>query len=341
MTTADAPLAGRTKIACAGSCFAQHIARYLNAAGGFQTAFETPPPGVGDHEDGYGQFACRYGNVYTVKQLRDLVEQALGLRPPIFDLVTDDDGRTWDLLRPRAVPDGFASEREARLDREYHLARVADMLREADVFVFTLGLTEAWVNRDGDYTYPVCPGTARGRFDPQEHAFHNDSYPEVEADLRRVVDLLTEVNPDLRIVLTVSPVPLVATYTGQPVVVATSYSKSVLRAACEAVVRDRAAVDYFPSYEMITSHVGGGRFFADNLRDVRPEGVRFVMETFFARFLGREAPATPAPAPSFVPASPQDSLPLPDQVECDELLNDPFGGAASLDGTPVPAGAAV
>jgi hypothetical protein len=40
---------------------------------------------------------------------------------------------------------------------------------------------------------------------------------------------------DLRIVLTVSPVPLVATVTGSHVVPATIYSKSVLRIAAQEI----------------------------------------------------------------------------------------------------------
>lgn len=58
--------------------------------------------------------------------------------------------------------------------------------------------------------------------------------------------------PHARIVLTVSPVPLSRTFTGQDVAVANCYSKSVLRAAAEAVVQQYDFVDYFPSYESVT-----------------------------------------------------------------------------------------
>ena len=77
-------------------------------------------------------------------------------------------------------------------------------------------------------------------------------------------------------------VPLTATASGQHVLTATSYSKSVLRASAGLVAEELDHVDYFPSFEIITHPVFGGRFFASNARSVKPEGVETVMGHFFA-----------------------------------------------------------
>ena len=61
-------------------------------------------------------------------------------------------------------------------------------------------------------------------------------------------------------ILTVSPVPLVATAAGKHVLVATTYSKSVLRVACEEVCQKAADVMYFPSYEIITGNYNRGSY---------------------------------------------------------------------------------
>jgi hypothetical protein len=89
------------------------------------------------------------------------------------------------------------------------------------------------------------------------------------------------VNGKLRILLTVSPVPLTATNSGRHVLVATTQSKSVLRAVAAQLSDNWRDVDYFPSYEIITSPVFRGAFFEPNLRSVHPRGVAFVMEQFF------------------------------------------------------------
>ena len=63
--------------------------------------------------------------------------------------------------------------------------------------------------------------------------------------------------------------------------VATSYSKAVLRVACEIVSSARDNVAYFPSYEIVTGPFARGSYFAEDLRSVTEEGVSHVMRMFF------------------------------------------------------------
>jgi hypothetical protein len=93
---------------------------------------------------------------------------------------------------------------------------------------------------------------------------------------------MRDTNDNLRIILTVSPVPLIATNSGQHVMVATAEAKSILRAVAGQLARYRPYVDYFPSYEIITSPVTQGVFFEPNRREISPMGVDFVMDHFFA-----------------------------------------------------------
>jgi hypothetical protein len=94
---------------------------------------------------------------------------------------------------------------------------------------------------------------------------------------------LALVNPLSKVILTVSPVPLVATASDRHVLAATLYSKSVLRVAAEEVSRAHAQVYYFPSYEIITGpHIAGGYFEADR-RNVSDAGVDHVMRVFMSR----------------------------------------------------------
>ena len=85
--------------------------------------------------------------------------------------------------------------------------------------------------------------------------------------------------------LTVSPVPLIATISDRHVLTATTYSKSVLRVAAEQATATIDAVDYFPSYEVITGQHNGHRHLAEDLRSVRPEGVAEVMSIFERHYL--------------------------------------------------------
>ena len=111
----------------------------------------------------------------------------------------------------------------------------------------------------------------------------------MDAFLRR----LRGVNPASRVILTVSPVPLAATYTGNHVLSATTYSKSVLRAAAERVVRSHSNCAYFPSYEIITGAFNRGSYFASDLRNAHDDGVDHVMRVFFSRY----GEGDPGPSP--------------------------------------------
>jgi hypothetical protein len=76
-----------------------------------------------------------------------------------------------------------STDREFDLLTAQHLARVVQAFREADVFVFTLGLTEAWVSALDGAVFPACPGTLAGEYDPARHGFRNFTATETKADL--------------------------------------------------------------------------------------------------------------------------------------------------------------
>jgi hypothetical protein len=50
---------------------------------------------------------------------------------------------------------------------------------DSSVFVFTLGLTEAWINRASGHVYRMCPGTEPCEFDPAQHEFRNFSHEKI------------------------------------------------------------------------------------------------------------------------------------------------------------------
>lgn len=309
------------RIATAGSCFAQHISRYLNAAGcGRYLAEQQHPLAMqqGAENASYQLYTARYGNIYSARQALELFQQAFGI-VPVIDDYAEQDGRHYDLLRPNAVPDGFASLSEAMADRRFHLSCVKTMFESAQAFVFTLGLTETWYHAGNGHTYPACPGTAKGVYDPALHLFRNMDYNEVLRDMEALLQGLRAVNPALKVILTVSPVPLVATYTAQNVLLASSYSKSVLRAVAGVIDARYDFVQYFPSYEIISHPASFGQYLESNLREAAERGVAHVMGSFIETLLepGEAAAAAPPPPPA---ASDRTADFL--RVECEEIFNE-------------------
>ncbi len=279
-----------------GSCFAQHIGRALVARRFGWLDTEPAPPGLSAdlaRQFNYGVFSCRTGNIYTVSLLRQWCNWALGITSAP-DEIWQRDGRYFDPFRPNIEPDGFASPDEAVISRLATISAFRTAIEQADVFVFTLGLTESWINRSGGYEYPVCPGVIAGMFDDSDHVFVNQDYPAIHAALQQVIGLLHQINPDMRFLLSVSPVPLTATNSGSHVLVASTGSKAILRAVAGQLASQNAMVDYFPAYEVITAPPFRGVFFEPNQRHVNRLGIAHVMNMFFAA-LGVSDTAAPGP----------------------------------------------
>ncbi|PTV95291.1 GSCFA family protein [Rhodobacter aestuarii] len=313
-----------------GSCFAQHISRalmtrkmnWLNA----EPAPGRTPPEIA-RSFNYGVFSARTGNIYTAAQLLIWARLAAGhIGPEAVELWTDEKGHVHDLLRPKIEPEGFVSEIEARASVLSTARAFKRCITEADVFVFTLGLTEGWINSRTGQSYSICPGTGVGTFDPEVHVFKNYTYPEILRDLELALELMWEMNPDLKVLLTVSPVPLVATASGDHVLVATQYSKSVLRAVAGDVARAHAAVDYFPSYEIIASPPTRGTFFEPNMRGIAAQGVDLVMGHFF-KGLNLTLPAHGRTTSDSAAREAADKKAAEEELVCEEMILERFNEA--------------
>jgi len=307
----------KMRISTFGSCFAQHFGRALKARDMGWFDAEPINPVISDETCqayGYRVFSARTANIYTTSLLNQWTRWALGHETPPGE-IWEKNGRLIDPFRPRIEPDGFASPEELLALRDVTLRAFRDCIEKSDIFVFTLGLTESWFNADG-YEYPMCPGTVAGSFDPDRHRFVNQGFNQVRQALAQAIQAMRAVNPDLRFLLTVSPVPLTATNAGQHVVTATMESKSILRAVAGEIARNRAFADYFPSYEIINSPAFRGVFFEPNMRSVNPRGVAFVMETFFTALERKFGLVTETRAPR---------RPSQDDLHCEEAMLEAFG----------------
>ncbi len=310
------------KVATAGSCFAQRLAHALQQQQFNYFSTEPGPaflPEKTRKKWNYGVYSARYGNVYSTAQLLQLLQRAFGEWTP-EPHVLEQDGRFYDPFRPYIQPQGFATVEALLADQQQHLQAVKQLIEEMDVFIFTLGLTEAWVNTADGSVYPVCPGCGPGEYDEHRYQFVNYRVHEVIEQLDAAIAFIQRVNPDCKVILTVSPVPLAATMTNTGVMRATSYSKSVLRIAAEEMFQKWPQVDYFSSYEVVTQTYNQSTYYQSDKRNVTDFAVDHVMTLFFRYFTQLELEKAPSEKQPEVSES--GNLPLTsvanDDVICDE-----------------------
>ncbi len=156
-----------TRIATAGSCFAQHISRKINQLG-FCYYVPESRGSLSEQERqrrNFGVFSARYGNIYTAQQLLQVFEEAFEGRLVHEQVWRREDGRFVNPYRPQIEPDGFDDEAEVITSRQNHLKFVRSTFLNADVLVFTLGLTSKEVPRlcRGGGSSLTFPGVWRRR----------------------------------------------------------------------------------------------------------------------------------------------------------------------------------
>ena len=294
VTSVKFQITSHDAVSTLGSCFAQHLARHIKDSG---LRYMVTEPLLETEEQTEQaammatQFSARYGNIYTTRQALQLLDRANGWETA--DDVWERNGRYFDAFRPHVRAGGFATIEELRDARIAHLQAVKRVFTESDVVVFTLGLTEAWMSTMDGAVYPTAPGVIAGSQDNSRHVFQNFSYPEVLSDLLNWCQKVREMNSNVRILLTVSPVPLNATYMPRNVWTSTTYSKAVLRAVAGDVATELSYVDYFPSYEIVTSPQAHGRYFEDDLREVTSVGVKHVIRVFDRHYVLRDGTSDP------------------------------------------------
>ena len=128
-----------------------------------------------------------------------------------------------------------------------------DALPAADVVVLTLGFTEAWYdNQDQIFVNRSPDGSLRTVKKGDRYAFCNatprESLESVEAAIESIFRIT---QGKAKVIITTSPVPIHATFTGRDVVSANLYSKATLLSTAVWAASKYDFVDYYPSYEMV------------------------------------------------------------------------------------------
>jgi len=266
----DSPVISRdATVLAVGSCFARHIVRYLRSL--------RSPLKINEGSD-VNLFAFGAGFVNT-STLRQQFEWSLGRREittatlKVEDRSMPPTGRNKAFRKIRHMPTDAATRRATR-----------DAILAADAFILTLGLSEVWYEKDsGDVFFGAVP---RADFDPDKHGFRVVPVEENLDNLRALVALLREFKPRAPVVLTLSPVPLIATFRPVSCITADSVSKSILRVAADELVRESGddRLFYWPSYEIIREYYGPDAY-QDDRRHVKPQIIDRIMGMFVRRFI--------------------------------------------------------
>lgn len=263
------PLIDRdTPIASIGSCFARNVAQYLMENGYNYLVTEEP----------FQQASAHWDQVFNTACMRQIFEYTFTetWKPtvrwwPKEEHVQDPYRR--DILYDRAT---------CEKDFTRHRAASRRALGNAEVIICTLGLIETWRDKRDHMTYYRVPSPSV--YDPEIHEFYVQVVSDCLHDLKQIHHLLSIYNPEASLIVTVSPVPLFATFrTDTDVVSANALSKSTLRTAAEYFTHQYENAFYFPSYEYVQH--GISQPWEDDNRHVTDDAISQVMHLFEQLFV--------------------------------------------------------
>lgn len=273
-----------------GSCFAREVEKALGAAGKRVLSREFALGEVGESLDD----AANFYNKYSIHSVYNEIKWAL----------ERDTFPGADILYP--IGAGKYADPQLGMGRlEYPVETILDFrhryldgmaqVAQADVIILTLGYVETWYDTKLDLYLNVVPPAQMIKAEPNRFEFRVLSYQDVLEGLNRVYDLLRKHRTKpLKMLITVSPVPLLATFRDMDVLLANAYSKSVQRAALDEFLLDKTGVDYFPSYEFVTLSSPEVAWTKSDYRHVSSDVIARIMGSVLSRYVETAAPVAGA-----------------------------------------------
>lgn len=269
------------KVYAIGSCFARGVE---NALFGYNvevlsrtSEFDSLPSMNGELQIGYSN---KYNTHSILNELRWALDpQAVFPQESIAEIEPD------KFCDPHSNPSLEPADFRETLRRRNLMQAVTKRITECRVVIVTLGLAEVWRDRLAGTFLNTTPLPAAFRRFPGRYEFHVSSFAENLANLEEIFEILARYgHPNTEIVVTVSPVPLYSTFSDQDIVIANTYSKSMLRAVAQEWAGRHPAVHYFPSYEIVLNSDRSLAWERD-LRHVRGEVVLHIMKLFLDHYL--------------------------------------------------------
>lgn len=270
-----------SEIFATGSCFARNVEKSLHFIGANVVSSPTDIPAPPKATQIFQLY-----NKYTVHSILNEFRWALGGKDVDHSalLVADKDGKYYD-LQVAASAEITGTKEEMTAFRQAYNQSFA-RAKTAEVVIITLGLVECWYDTELEVYLNMAPPKPLTELYPGRFEFHLLDYNDILNALTEIHGLLCDNNPTPpKILVTVSPVGLAATFREDDVLVTNCYSKSVQRAAVEAYVMTHDA-SYFPSYEYITLTDSKFAWGNKDFRHVRQEAVDRIMADVLLAYVG-------------------------------------------------------
>jgi hypothetical protein len=282
-----------TKIFTLGSCFAREIEEKLHSSGLIIMNMNYSLPekyritGRWVNNEEYRKHGLTTEsersilNKYSIRSMIDAIQIAARLEKiDIEKYLIEYNGKFLNPYQHLPLPLDKNEAIELFLTSMEQFKKVSD----SDLFIITLGQTELWYDNNTRKYINGTPPTLGYDKNYSRFELHIPSMSEVMEDLRELICILKDRSAAAQIILTVSPVPFSRTFSPEDAITSNSLSKSMLLIAARDLADKLDYVDYYPSFEMVTSSNRSWAYEPDMVH-VMPRCVEQVVSHFIEDYI--------------------------------------------------------
>lgn len=209
-----------------------------------------------------------FGTVYNPISIHQLMELALTGQPlPSHSFL-----QRGDVYSNYYFHSSFSSlKREELSERtEATLSSVRAFLQSTEVLIITYGTAWVYEHTDTKELVANCHKQPASLFTKRLL-----SQQEIVESFRKVFALLQKFSPNLRVILTLSPVRHI-----KDTLELNAVSKAVLRNVCYELQQQFSSVDYFPAYELMMDDLRDYRFYKSDMLHPTEDAEEYIWEKF-------------------------------------------------------------
>jgi hypothetical protein len=247
----------QTPVLTTGSCFAQAIGSRLQR-GKFK-ALTNP-----------------FGVIFNPLSVFRLLQYSIRQELPAEHTYLERQGihLNYDLHSDFSSPDKVALQEKIRLT----IAQCHKFLKESRYLILTLGTAIVYERQDNGETVANCHKMPASTFSKKLL-----SAAEITDAFQHIYKELKQFNPELKIIVTVSPVRHI-----KDTLELNTVSKSTLRLVTHELQKQYAEVEYFPSYEIMLDDLRDYRFYHRDMLHPTEQAEDYIWERFGTCYFRQE-----------------------------------------------------
>lgn len=209
-----------------------------------------------------------FGTVYNPISLHELLQRSVHKQalPANSFLQRDEVYYNYNLHS------SFSSTQKEALTRQVQttLESILDFLKKTDVLMITYGTAWVYERKDTGEMVNNCHKQPSALFMKRLL-----TQQEIVDSFRTLRSVLQDIRPNLRIILTLSPVRHI-----KDTLELNSVSKALLRSSCYQLSTEFSNVEYFPAYELLMDDLRDYRFYTSDMLHPSEEAEEYIWQKF-------------------------------------------------------------